>query len=192
MINKDKIMTKKDLLSLFKCEDIRMLPEAMLPVVLTDDDHRTFVYQELLYLNDYDVSYDWFQNIYEGEQSERKEKKQDFTPDCVSRLASELTGTIDGSTYEPTAGNGSMLIADWWRKVLAHFPWDYYPSKNRIECWELSSRSIPILLLNLSIRGIVGTVHHGDVLTQQERARYELINPFDDHLSFSLIKSISL
>lgn len=186
------MMTKKDLLSLFNCEDIRLLPEAMMPVVLANDDRRRFVYQELLQMNDYDMSFDWFQDIYEGEQSERKEKKQDFTPNCVSELVSALTGTIDGSTHEPTAGNGSMLIADWWRKAKSHFPWDFFPSKNKIDCWELSSRSIPILLLNLSIRGIVGTVHHGDVLTRKEFARYELTNPLDSSLSFSFIKTISL
>ena len=93
----------------------------------------------------------------------------------------------DGATYEPTAGNGSMLIADWWRKAQAHVPFDFYPSKNPIECWELSDRSIPILLLNLSIRGIVGIVHHGDVLEQKEKATYQLVNEKDDCLGFSKV-----
>ena len=98
-----------------------------------------------------------------------------------------ITGVKDGATYEPTAGNGSMLIADWWRKAQAHVPFDFYPSKNPIECWELSDRSIPILLLNLSIRGIVGIVHHGDVLEKKEKATYQLVNEKDDCLGFSKV-----
>lgn len=180
-------MNKEDLFSIFKVDDIRLLPEAIMPVVISNSYERDDIYRELLELNNYDVSHDWFQSLYEGEFSERKEKKQDFTPNSLGSLSSMITGVKDGATYEPTAGNGSMLIADWWRKASSHVPFDFYPSKNPIECWELSDRSIPILLLNLSIRGIVGVVHHGDVLEKKEKATYRLINDKDDCLGFSKV-----
>lgn len=180
-------MKKEELFRIFKVNDMRLLPEAIMPVVMSNSHERDEIYRELLYLNNYDLSYDWFQSIYEGEFSERKEKKQDFTPNSLGSLSSMITGVKDGATYEPTAGNGSMLIADWWRKAQAHVPFDFYPSKNPIECWELSDRSIPILLLNLSIRGIVGIVHHGDVLEQKEKATYQLVNEKDDCLGFSKV-----
>lgn len=148
---------------------------------------RDSVYHQLLELFNYDVSYEWFAPLYESEFSERKEKKQDFTPATVSLLCSRIASGYDGTTYEPTAGNGSMIISDWWNKAANHMPFDFYPSRNRVECWELSDRSIPILLLNLSIRGIEGVVHHGDVLELEEIARYELVNPMDDCLGFSII-----
>lgn len=180
-------MKKEELFRIFKVNDMRLLPEAIMPVVMSNSHERDEIYRELLYLNNYDLSYDWFQSIYEGEFSERKEKKQDFTPNALGILSSALTTMKDGSTYEPTAGNGSMIIADWWRKASAHLPFDFYPSKNPVECWELSDRSIPILLLNLSIRGIVGVVHHGDVLEQTEKATYRFINEKDDCLGFSKV-----
>lgn len=159
--------------------------------ILTGDQRRRdAIYLRLLEINDYDVSYDWFSQAFEDELSERGQKKQDFTPRTVSAIASAICGQRDGSTYEPTAGNGSMLIADWWRKAQTHLPFDFYPSKNPIECWELSDRSIPILLLNLSIRGIVGVVHHGDVLEQTEKGRYLLLNPSDNALGFSIIRKV--
>ncbi|MBQ9310761.1 MAG: SAM-dependent DNA methyltransferase [Bacteroidales bacterium] len=180
-------MTKESLLQLFGIDDLRNLPEAVLPVVLSNNTERDALYRQLLELANYDVSYDWFQAVFEGELSERHEKKQDFTPGSVSVLTSRLTGIKDGSAYEPTAGNGSMIIADWWRKAQLHIPFDFYPSKNPVQCWELSLRSVPLLLLNLSIRGIVGTVYHGDVLEQRIIKSYRLVNVQDDCLGFSKV-----
>lgn len=54
-----------------------------------------------------------------------------------------------------------------------------------ISVWELSDRAIPLLLLNLSIRGIMGYVYHGDVLEGTVKARYILLNRSDDVLGFS-------
>lgn len=175
---------------IFKVNDLRLLPEAILPVVLSNSEERDILYRELIEINGFDMSYDWFQQIYEEDQSDRKYKKQDFTPRSVADICSSLSGATDGSTYEPTAGSGSLLISDWWRKASAHTPFEFYPSRNPIECWEISDRSIPILLLNLSIRGIVGIVHHGDVLEKKEQQRYRLVNPMDDCLGFSKVYAL--
>lgn len=180
-------MTKEQLFKIFNVTDMRLLPESIMRVVISNNSERDEIYRKLLYINNFDVSFDWFQALYEREFSERKEKKQDFTPNSLGILSSMLTDINDGSTYEPTAGNGSMLIADWWRKASKHLPFDFYPSRNPIECWELSDRSLPILLLNLSIRGIVGVVHHGDVLEQREMATYRLVNEKNDCLGFSKV-----
>ena len=135
-------------------------------------------------MNGYDMSYDWFQELYENELSERKQKKQDFTPNTLGVLCSKLTGQL-GSIHEPTAGNGSMIIADWWQRCRKFLPYEHFPSQHIVTCWELSSRSIPILLLNLSIRGIMGYVYHGDVLENIVKQKYILLNAHDDTLGFS-------
>lgn len=135
-------------------------------------------------MNDYDMSYDWFQGLYENELSERKQKKQDFTPNSLGILCSKLTSQA-GPIHEPTAGNGSMIIADWWQRCHNKIPWEHFPSQNMVTCWELSARSIPILLLNLSIRGIMGYVYHGDVLEKSIKMKYILLNRKDDTLGFS-------
>lgn len=184
-------MTTSELLTIFDVKDIRNLPEAIMAVLMGDVEKRDCIYRQLLHLNNYDLSYDWFQQLYEEELSQRKEKKQDFTPQVLGTIASMICGDNQRSTYEPTAGNGSMLIADWHNKLSRCYPWDFLPSMNQVECWELSDRSIPILLLNLSIRGIMGVVYHGDVLELDIKQKYILLNRKDDALAFSEIHKVS-
>lgn len=177
-------MKKEDLFSLLGIEDIHELPEAIMTVIESNTSDRDRVYQELLRLNNYDMSYDWFQEIYENELSERKNKKQDFTPRELGIICSKIT-IQKGTMHEPTAGNGSMIITDWWERCKKVIPWEHFPSQNMVTCWELSSRAIPILLLNLSIRGIMGYVYHGDVLENKVKQKYILLNKTDDALAFS-------
>ncbi len=89
-------------------------------------------------------------------------------------------------------GNGSMIIADWWQRCKQKMPWEHFPSQNMVTCWELSSRSIPILLLNLSIRGIMGYVYHGDVLTKEVKQKYILLNRKNDALAFSEVIKVDI
>lgn len=179
-------MTSQDVSKIFDLEDINDLPNAIMHLLEGDLERRNEVYRELIRLNGNDMSFDWFQEIYESELSERKQKKQDFTPNSLGILCSELTGQA-GSIHEPTAGNGSMIIADWWQRCSKKIPWEHFPSQNMVTCWELSARSIPILLLNLSIRGMMGYVYHGDVLTKEVKQKYILLNRQDDTLAFSEI-----
>lgn len=177
-------MKKEEVFSLFKIEDLSELPNAVMRIIEGDIRERNIIYHELMRMNGYDMSYDWFQELYENELSERKQKKQDFTPNTLGVLCSKLTGQL-GSIHEPTAGNGSMIIADWWQRCRKFLPYEHFPSQHIVTCWELSSRSIPILLLNLSIRGIMGYVYHGDVLENIVKQKYILLNVHDDTLGFS-------
>lgn len=184
-------MRKEMLSSLFGIEDLKDLPVAVMNLIEGDIDARNDVYRELIRLNNNDMSYDWFQEIYETELSERKQKKQDFTPNILGVLCSKLTSQ-SGSIHEPTAGNGSMIIADWWQRCKQKMPWEHFPSQNMVTCWELSARSIPILLLNLSIRGIMGYVYHGDVLTREVKQKYILLNRKNDALAFSEVIKVDV
>jgi len=184
----DQHMTKQQVLKLFNIDDLQDLSRGIMQIVEDRSGKRQEIYLELLAINNYDLSKDWFQSIYEDELAQRKENKQDFTPNSVSHLVSLITGNPKGKIYEATAGNGGMVIADWWNRCQQHhFPFMHFPADNMIECWELSARSIPILLLNLSIRGIMGVVYHGDVLEQTIRAKYILLNRNNDTLGFSEI-----
>lgn len=184
-------MSKEDLFVLFGIEDLKDLPNAVINLLEGDIDARNEVYKELIRKNNGDMSYDWFQEIYETELSERKQKKQDFTPNILGVLCSKLTSQ-SGSIHEPTAGNGSMIIADWWQRCKQKMPWEHFPSQNMVTCWELSARSIPILLLNLSIRGIMGYVYHGDVLTREVKQKYILLNRKNDALAFSEVIKVDV
>jgi len=184
-------MRKEILFSLFGIEDLRDLPDAVMSLLQGDVEVRNEVYKELIRNNNMDMSYDWFQENYENELSERKQKKQDFTPNSLGVLCSKLTSQA-GSIHEPTAGNGSMIIADWWQRCKQKMPWEHFPAQNMVTCWELSSRSIPILLLNLSIRGIMGYVYHGDVLTKEVKQKYILLNRKNDALAFSEVIKVDI
>lgn len=184
-------MSKEDLFVLFGIEDLKDLPNAVINLLEGDIYARNEVYKELIRKNNGDMSYDWFQEIYETELSERKQKKQDFTPNILGVLCSKLTSQ-SGSIHEPTAGNGSMIIADWWQRCKQKMPWEHFPSQNMVTCWELSARSIPILLLNLSIRGIMGYVYHGDVLTREVKQKYILLNRKNDAFAFSEVIKVDV
>ena len=177
-------MKKQELFNLIGIDDISKLSGRIMEIIMGDTEYRDYIYTELIKINNYDMSYDWFQEIYENELSERKQKKQDFTPRELSIICSDLTSQ-SGTIHEPTAGNGSMIIADWWQRCSKLIPWEHFPSQHMVTCWELSSRSLPILLLNLSIRGIMGYVYHGDVLENDVKQKYILLNKQDDTLSFS-------
>lgn len=178
-------MKKEELFSLFNIEDLKDFPNAVSALLEGDLDTRNIVYRELMRLNNNDMSFDWFQEMYEAELSERKQKGQDFTCPEVSRILSDIIGQKGTTIHEPTAGCGGLLIADWWQRCSKKMPWEHFPSQNMVTCWELSARSIPILLLNLSIRGIMGYVFHGDVLEKSVKMKYILLNRKDDTLGFS-------
>lgn len=179
-------MKTEDLLNILDISDLRLMPEALMDIVLSSPTQRNKVYQELLALNNNNLSYDWFNSLYEDELAQRSQNKQDFTPNMVGVLLSKLTGEQAGKIYESTAGNGSLLIANWWHRVNALGSL-FKPSQHPVECWELSDRSMPILLFNLSIRGINAEVYHGDVLNQIIKAKYTLQNVSDSLQQFSEI-----
>ena len=69
-------MRKEMLFSLFGIEDLRDLPNAVMSLLQGDIEVRNEVYKELIRNNNMDMSYDWFQEIYENELSERKQKNR--------------------------------------------------------------------------------------------------------------------
>lgn len=178
-------MTYDTCCDIFGISDITFLPVAAMKIVESPAEERAVIYRKLLEANNYDVSRDWFQQIYESELSEGKRKGQHFTPDSIGYLLSELTGNKAGSVHEPTAGTGVLVIADWWNFVSRLNPWRAYPSLKTYTVWELSDRALPLLLINLSIRGMMATVYHGDVLENTIKAKYIIINRTNDALGFS-------
>lgn len=96
-------MKKEDVFKLFGIDDLRDLPDAVTKIIEGDLNDRNDVYKELIRLNNYDMSHDWFQELYESELSERKQKKQDFTPNSLGILCSELTGQ-HGHLHRSTSG----------------------------------------------------------------------------------------
>lgn len=184
-------MTNEQCCEIFAIRDIQNLPNAALEVVLGDKKRRHDVYRQLLEVNGYDMGLDWFQRIYEAEMSEGKRKGQHFTPPEIYRLVSELTSNEARSVHEPTAGTGGLIIGDWWRKCSAVNPWRWKPREHLYVAWELSDRALPLLLINLSIRGIHALVYHGDTLEKTIFAKYGIFNTTNDPLAFSEVRQLT-
>lgn len=114
--------------------------------------------------NETDLTYDWFTNYFQEEHSDRGKLKQDFTPDEITTIVSEIGGHPDTVT-DICTGTGGLTIKEWANNKNAYF-----------HCEEVSSRTVPILLFNLAIRGINSEVVHGDSLEGKVECIYKLTN----------------
>ena len=91
--------------------------EKFLRDILFKPQEREEFYRNILDI-DHDVYTDTFRQYFEEYAAERKANKQDYTPDTVSYLLSKLTqgDAVDKgawTSYDPTAGTGSLLIQNW-------------------------------------------------------------------------------
>lgn len=154
------MLTTNKINELLDISESYQAPQVMLDHML-NDKKREDLFQRFLNIES-DLSYEWFHSYFEDEHSDRKNKKQDFTPDSVSKLCALLAGKSD-HYFEAAVGTGGMMIQAWNLDSNRYFVVE-----------ELSDRSIPFLLFNMSIRGMNGTVRHGDSLEQNFKAIYYL------------------
>lgn len=131
--------------------------------ILFNRDARISLFDSFLRLEQ-ELSFDWFTDYFQEEHSNRKDRKQDFTPDGVTDLASKLLGKSE-SNADICAGTGGLTIKRWTQNRHAQF-----------YCEEYSDRAMPFLLFNLMIRNINGIVVHGDALTQEHKHVYKLVS----------------
>lgn len=173
-------------------EESYKAPEKIMEII-SDKDRASEIFKKFLAEFDYDLSYEWFNEYFEDEHADRKNRKQDFTPTSVSRLMSELQGPEPqyGVIYEPAAGTGSTIISHWYRESRKHrFPWDYQPDNYLYLCEELSDKTIPFLLFNILIRGMNALVIHGDTLTREAKEVYHCNNKENANMWFSELRKL--
>lgn len=174
-------------------KDSYQAPERVLALVTGDDkSQRNKVYYELAELFGSDYSRDWFWEYFQEEHADRRQNKQDFTPPCIASVIHNVLHDRfskdcgnDGITYDPAAGTGQLVIRDWWLSRKGQMPWEYKPMDHLVVCAELSVKTIPFLLLNLSIRGICGMVFHANSMTNDIYQVYVLVNEKNDPLHYS-------
>lgn len=175
-------------------------PERMVQLML-DDQKRVATFKKFLKIST-NMEFDWFHEYFEDEQAERKTKKQDFTPQSISRLMTSLVGrNPTGTYYEPAAGTGGIVITRWWNdrltdpvhlkpkfakntgfSILTYDPRNYW-----YQAEEMSDRAIPFLLFNMAIRGMNGAVVQCDSLEREAKEAYFVRNNTDNWLGFSEI-----
>lgn len=169
-------------------DDSWKAPEVLMKALM-ERDQREELFKKFLE-KEHDLSFDWFRNYFESEAAERKNKKQDFTPDSVTKLLTKIIG--DGkTTIDSAAGTGGITISKWWNDCTKALPWDYLPSNYLYWTEELSDRAIPFLLFNLAIRGMNAVVVHIDLLSREGcKGVYFVQNTADNFLGFSSINVI--
>lgn len=175
-------MDAKTVMKLLGVKEAYQVPDKLMKIMF-DKEQREQLFMKFLGVTT-DVSFDWFHEYFETAQADRKEKKQDFTPDSVAKIVSEIVNS--GSTYfEPTAGTGGILITRWHDDCMKTGFLTYKPSMFFYEVEELSEAALPFLLFNCLIRGMNAVVIHGDSLSREIKNIYFIQNIKDDSLSFS-------
>lgn len=180
-----------DINRILSISDSYQAPEKIMGFILENGSEKKRIFSEMSELFRFDFSFDWFHQYFEDEHADRKNNKQDFTPECISKLVSQLIGSDKGVTYEPAAGTGGMLINNWHRNRIKSHPFDYKPNEHLVICDELSDKTIPFLLFNLSIRGISGIVFHGNTLSEKYKKAYILVNKHNSITEYSDVYPIN-
>lgn len=176
------MITLEDVNTILGVSESYKQPERLMQCLL-DDDKRIKMFREFLELET-DMSYEWFQKIFENEHADRKQKKQDFTPMSVAKLLARLVGNSH-MYHEVAAGNGGLLIQAWDQHLKSSNFWTYNPKFYWYHVEELSERSLPFLIFNMAIRGMNGVVLHGDSLTRTFENVYFIRNMDNQYGGFS-------
>lgn len=155
-------MNIKELLKeILECRETSEIPKKLLNALL-DSDSRERILRLINEKKD-DKVIDVFRDMFQEEQSNRKELKQDYTPDGLSSLVAKLSGNTK-NLADVCSGTGSLTVA-----FLKE-----HPEVEFVRCEEFSAQPIPFLLLNLALMNVDGEVIHGDSLTQEVFRVYKL------------------
>ena len=146
---------------ILECREASETPGKLLDCLL-DENSREHVLQLINEKKD-NKDIDVFRDMFQEEQSNRKELKQDYTPNGLSSLLAKLSGETK-NLADVCAGTGSLTIAFL----------NEHPEVEFVRCEEFSAQPIPFLLANLALMNIDGEVVHGDSLTQEVFKVYKL------------------
>lgn len=155
-------MTRELINNLLGIIESYKMPEVLMNI-LNSKNERENLFEEFLKYEQ-DLSFDWFTDYFQQEHGDREALKQDFTPNCICEIISNLTEPTD-TVADICSGTGGLFIKNWLVNKDAYF-----------HCEEISGRTIPILLFNMAIRGINGELIHGDSLEQKIECVYLLKN----------------
>lgn len=155
-------MTRDIINNLLGIKEAYEMPNKLMQILENESD-REELFEKFLE-QEKDLSFDWFTDYFQNEQGDREALKQDFTPNCICEIISKLEEPTDTVT-DICSGTGGLFIKHWTTNKKAHF-----------HCEEISSRTIPILLFNMAIRGVNGELIHGDSLEQTIECVYVLKN----------------
>lgn len=150
---------KENIFSIFNITKIDDIGEKLMSCVKNADEK---IYSDFVEMFNGDLSVDFLQPVYQYYIADRKEKKQDYTPKCLSNLVGRLIGEADTIT-DMCAGSGSLTIQKWNQN-----------HEQKFILYEIDENVLPFLLFNMALRNIECTVYHADVLQQQVFRTYKI------------------
>ena len=127
---------------IFGVQESYKLPEIIMDTLLSDQAEDII---RKIKNEDIDI-----RDTFQEEQGDRKELKQDFTPDCICNLVAKLTEK--GSCIDMCSGTGVLS------KAVAK------ENGTQVEEYEYSERTIPFALLDACVNGLEGNISHADCL----------------------------
>ena len=152
---------KELLKEILKCRETSEITKKLLNALLNHGSRERIL--QLINEKKDDKVIDVFRDMFQEEQSNRKELKQDYTPDGLSSLLANLSENTK-NLADVCSGTGSLTVAF----LKSH------PEVEFVRCEEFSAQPIPFLLLNLALMNVDGEVIHGDSLTQEVFMVYKL------------------
>lgn len=138
---------------LFGVAEAYRLPDAIMHALLSENA------EEIIRKTKQSISCD-IRDMFQDEQGDRKNLKQDFTPDCICSLVSSLT--IPGTFLDMCSGTGVLGKAVSQRH---HIP---------VYAQEFSERTIPFALLDACMNGLEGYISRADCLRGEIFHTYRL------------------
>lgn len=158
--NKKEKITNKIINEIIGIKESFELPNKLMTLLFNENTKNNLFDKFMNY--DIDLSKDFFRDYFQEEHSDRKGLKQDYTPDCICKIIARLQENKN-KLLDVCSGTGTLTLFSLNRN-----------DNIQVHCEELSSRSIPILLFNLSIRNKQGYVLQKDVLKNEVTNIYKL------------------
>lgn len=144
---------RKSLLEIFGVKESYKLPDKILEYLLSDQAAAKI--KEVK-----DEGYTEIRDIFQEEQGDRKNLKQDFTPDCICQIVAKIMK--DGDSIDMCSGTGAL--SKWANKTMGI----------KINEYEYSERTIPFALLDACVNGMTGMISRADCLRSQIFESYAL------------------
>lgn len=137
----------------FQVKESYKLPDKIMTALLSDDAEK--VIKDIKKIISCDI-----RDVFQDEHGDRKNLKQDFTPDCICDIVSQLI--IDGTCIDMCSGTGALSKFAYKKRCT------------EINQYEFSERAIPFAVLDACINGMEGTINKADCLRDNVSETYLL------------------
>lgn len=152
-----KKITTEAINELFGIKEAFELPDVLLKKILNKQEKDELCREFMQF--EFDMRNDCLRDYFQMNNANRSNLKQDYTPDCLCQLISELAPKTE-RVIDICSGTGALTIG--------------FNRDIEYQCEEISLMSISILLFNLALRGKDATVLQKNVLLNETEKIYKL------------------